>query len=328
LETKERRPKKTTRTQVKISSAAVEAAKKAVASSDKSRRELLLPKSNQKIYCDLITIDPRDVLVPDYNMRDQALLNLDSPSVKSLYDSLLNGQIDPVLIREVNGVKELVYGSRRRFCIEKIRELQDPNRMLLAWVSSQITNEDAKYLCQTENEKRSGISAWEKGKYIHQLMANNPQLTQVDIARDMEINQAMVSRYLSIYSVPEAVVHRLPSPDLLTIRGLKSYRQMTTGVLKPQLTDAFSNLEKQYESFDELLLGLKKRLSKKAPKKSVKASAKQSQSLQFPGTDGQVKVKIVQDTAARTLSASFKNISMEQAKKLIETIQMELNPVE
>jgi ParB/RepB/Spo0J family partition protein len=319
METTERRPKKSSRSKIKVSSAAVEAAKRAVSDISKSTRELTLPKTQKTIQCELMALDPKDVKVPGYNMRDQSLLQMTSPSVRGLYDSLITGQIEPVLVNIKNGQKELVYGSRRKYCIERIQEEVDPARKLIAWVVIDLTEEDARAICLDENEKRSDISHWEKGKYIHKMLRDNPQLTQTNLAEDLGVTQSMISKYLTIYSIPHEVVSRIPSPDMLNVKSARDYHALTKSILKPRINEAIQDLSSSYESFVDLMIDLQKNLGINKNKNKTKTIKPIIYEV-----DGVKKVKISDDTEKNTLKAEFFGVSQDEKEHLLNVIKSSL----
>jgi len=255
------------------------------------RFKVWLPVSKKHLSCSLHFMDANVLEVPSYNRRDQSLLTLENKELRSLYESLKVQQTDPVLVRKVihsdqQVTHELVYGSRRSFCIRQLNKDFDPSRKIKAWVAQEMSLEDAKSISSQENEDRVDISPWEQAQYIRKLQEANPRWTQKQLAEEVGMTQANVSKYLSLQSIPVEVVRLLSSPMLLTVNGGKKVLKSLQLLTPAQKKELMGMLSGSFDSIIKLLRAMKE-FQLEAPSSLPKRSK-----LIFTNRSGQVRGKL------------------------------------
>lgn len=146
----------------------------------------------------------------DVNGRDQTLLNADS--LRDL-DSLQFQQFYPAVGREVNGKIEVLDGSRRRAWFLLNRGIVKSFRVLIT--KNEISLSDAKALAkQLQTAKEHNLR--EIGLQCLSLQRVNPNITQSEIAIQLNISQAGVSKALKAASIDENLIKLFPVSNDLT----------------------------------------------------------------------------------------------------------------
>lgn len=140
----------------------------------------------------------------DVNGRDQALLNADS--LQDL-DSLAFQQFYPAVAREVNGKLDVLDGSRRRAWFLLQNGEVDIFRILVT--KDDISLSDAKALAkQLQTAKEHNLR--EIGQQCLSLEKANPKITQAEVAAQLGMSQAGVSKALKAAKVDERLVKLFP----------------------------------------------------------------------------------------------------------------------
>jgi ParB/RepB/Spo0J family partition protein len=213
-----------------------------------------LPVTKNRVECEYIEILPEQCVVSRLNKRVQSLLSPSDPAIIKLKNSIQeDAQRDPVLLRSINstqgmGEYELIYGSRRRFVIELLRN-EGIDVKLRAWVANSIPDSDAKKLADSENEDRQAISAWEIAKYYEAIQRKNNAVTAEYIATEENITASSVRRYLQLATLPEDIVKKVKSPTEISLRSgldiLKIINQQ-----QPDRRKEIIDTVKKMDSFD------------------------------------------------------------------------------
>jgi len=204
---------------------------KSMSAGKQQRKTMTLPVSKKEIECSHMLLDAKACVVSPLNKRIQSLLTDENTHIRSLANKIKNDkQRDPVLARPitVDGkiVYEIIYGSCRRKAVELLDREIEGGLQLRAWVSREITDADAKELAQSENDDREGISAWEEAIYLKSVMDESPGLTQEALAHGENVDQAQISRYLSIAEIDESVIKLLASPNAMTLTSGLNIKQI------------------------------------------------------------------------------------------------------
>lgn len=185
--------------------------------------QLPLPVTGGSVTPTLVSLDPSELYVADYNCRVQSLLSTDDPDIQKLMKSIaVEGQRDPVLIRKVEGKDgyEEIYGSRRLFALSQINKEKSsqglPTIKIICWLA-EIPDADAERLSVSENDERTDISAFERALYYSGL--HNKGLDVDLIATKSGVSLTSVRNYLRISSLPMGFIRLLPSPNELSVKS-------------------------------------------------------------------------------------------------------------
>jgi len=241
-----------------------------------------LPVSKERVECELIEVEPEQCLVSNLNKRVQSLLSPSDPTIKQLKQHIdEDKQRDPVLLRPLDNadgkvIYELVYGSRRRYVVNLLRDEGQKDLKLKAWLVKNINDADAKKLADSENDDRQDISAWEIAKYYEKLKTENKALTADVIAVNEGSTVSSVRRYLQLATLPEVLVKHVVSPTEISLRsGLEILKILN--VLKPEKYTQLVDTIIQCGVFDtgaNLLKEIKNLSNEKAPSLSKKKALK------------------------------------------------------
>lgn len=146
----------------------------------------------------------------DVNGRDQSLL---TPESLSDLNSLEFQQFYPAVGREVDGKIDVLDGSRRRawFLLQEGRV--ESFRILVT--QDDISVADAKALAkQLQTAKEHNLR--EIGKQCLAIKASNAELTQAEIAKQVGLSQAGVSKAIKAASIDETLVKLFPVANALS----------------------------------------------------------------------------------------------------------------
>ena len=146
----------------------------------------------------------------DVNGRDQSLL---TPESLSDLDSLKLQQFYPAVGREVEGKIDILDGSRRRAWFLLQEGKVDSFRVLVT--QDDISTADAKALAkQLQTAKEHNLR--EIGKQCLAIKTSNTDLTQAEIAKQVGLSQAGVSKAIKAASVDDKLVQLFPVANALT----------------------------------------------------------------------------------------------------------------
>lgn len=292
------------------------------------RYQLELPVTEQSVECSLIEVDPDECFVSPYNKRWQSLLSIDDPENKALFQAIRSErQRDPVLIRpgKTNNPKhkyEIIYGSRRRFTVSKIKELHDPGIKLKAWFSNKIPDVDAKKLSHAENEERKPISAWEESMHLKALIDSGKYDRSMLIA-ELGISKSKLSRLLTLSEIPEDVMALLASPNMLAERSGGKIVNMLKAIEGKEKEEILSRVKEQapYKSTAGLEGAFKEALNHFHPKPVLGVNKK----IQITGSNGAVITINRHRTEADSYRASLKGIDQEKFDEIVALLKKHLS---
>ncbi|WP_275129251.1 ParB/RepB/Spo0J family partition protein [Steroidobacter cummioxidans] len=145
-----------------------------------------------------------------WRMHDRNGEEVTIESCSSLIESIKrHGQKHPVLGRRVQGRDgyeiELVYGARRLFVAQQL------GRDLLIELT-ELDDRAALIAMDIENRVREDISPYERGRSYKRWLTAGYFKSQVEIAKELRISEAQVSRLLSYAELPAVVVSAFASP--------------------------------------------------------------------------------------------------------------------
>ncbi|MDN8618319.1 ParB/RepB/Spo0J family partition protein [Variovorax ginsengisoli] len=163
-------------------------------------------------------VDPKLISASSYaNRVEQSYLSSDFHALKGEIASA-GGNVQPILLRRSGERLEIVYGHRRhRACLE----LGLP---VLAVITDSMSDQELFVQMERENRGRADLSMWEQGLHYTRALdaALFPSLRQ--LALDLGLNVATVSRAISVAKLPKEVVAAFKSPLDLQYRWANPLR--------------------------------------------------------------------------------------------------------
>ena len=164
-------------------------------------RSLSTPKSGR------IETLKLDDLIPDPNQPrsrfrpvDGQIEEAEQAKLRELADDLFeNGQLQPILYREVDGQKMIIAGERRWRAQKLNRDLGRANSSTVDGIHRQDLTADRLRLAQlSENLQRDDLTDLETAVYIKNLLDEYPDLKKKDIGNVFNKKQNYVSRILAM----------------------------------------------------------------------------------------------------------------------------------
>ncbi|HCG7141894.1 ParB/RepB/Spo0J family partition protein [Vibrio parahaemolyticus] len=261
----------------------------------------------------------------DVNGRDQSLLTAESLSD---LNSLEFQQFYPAVGREIEGKIDVLDGSRRRawFLLQEGRV--KTFRILVT--QDEISVSDAKALAkQLQTAKEHNLR--EIGQQCIAIKSANAEITQAEIAKQVGLSQAGVSKAMKAASIDEKlvklfpVVNALSHPDYALLdkvmKTCEDNKQIASFVEK--IEKSIVNIQAEYSLADQkdaIVSAIKAEL-KVAEAKNATNKAEVTPLAQFDskGMFARKRVK------GRNFSYEFGRLSKEIQKELDEAIQAVLN---
>ncbi|HBC3820687.1 TPA: ParB family protein [Vibrio parahaemolyticus] len=214
------------------------------------------------------------VVTFDVNGRDQSLLTAESLSD---LNSLEFQQFYPAVGREVDGKIDVLDGSRRRAwfllqkgCVKTFRILVTQN---------EITVSDAKALAkQLQTAKEHNLR--EIGKQCLAIKNSNPELTQAEIAKQVGLSQAGVSKAIKAANIDEKLIKLFPIAHALSHPDYRLLDRVMKTCCDNELLDSFIknidkhvvNIQAEYdvqEQKDAIISVIKRELKVEETKKNA-----------------------------------------------------------
>ncbi|HHC7201653.1 TPA: ParB family protein [Vibrio parahaemolyticus] len=261
----------------------------------------------------------------DVNGRDQSLLTADSLSD---LNSLEFQQFYPAVGREIDGKIDVLDGSRRRawFLLQEGRV--KTFRILVT--QDEISVSDAKALAkQLQTAKEHNLR--EIGQQCIAIKSANAEITQAEIAKQVGLSQAGVSKAMKAANIDEKlvklfpVVNALSHPDYALLdkvmKTCEDNKQIASFVEK--IEKSLVNIQAEYSLADQkdaIVSAIKAELKvAEAKKESDKAEVTPLAQFDSKGMFARKRVK------GRNFSYEFGRLSKEIQKELDEAIQAVLN---
>lgn len=167
-----------------------------------------------------VRLIPASDIVPS-PLANRHVLNFSSAEFRQLMEEIKSagGNVQPVKVRPLSQPKdgahfELVYGHRRH---EACRQLGLPVLALVDNVDDQVMFIEM----DRENRTRLDLSPWEQGLMYKRGREMNLFANQREMAEELGVNQALISRAMALAELPEEVVAAFPSPMDLQFRWAK-----------------------------------------------------------------------------------------------------------
>ncbi|MGR5112707.1 ParB family protein [Vibrio jasicida] len=252
----------------------------------------------------------------DVNGRDQSLLTAESLSD---LNSLEFQQFYPAVGREIDGKIDVLDGSRRRawFLLQKGRI--KTFRILVT--QDEISISDAKTLAkQLQTAKEHNLR--EIGQQCIAIKSANAEITQAEIAKQVGLSQAGVSKAIKAASIDEKLVKLFPIVNALShpdyalldkvMKACEDKKQIVSFVTK--IENKLVNIQSEYsleDQKDSIVTAIKAELKVvEAKKESDKAEITPLAQFDSKGMFARKRVK------GRNFSYEFGRLSKEMQDKL------------
>jgi ParB/RepB/Spo0J family partition protein len=178
-----------------------------------SETQLFTLPSGRKCRFTAKTIDSKKCVVWSGNAREQE--KIDRNELDNLKKNIsLHGQLVPALVRlsknaNVDFPYEVIYGSRR---LKACQELEIPIKV----IEADLSDEDALFFMEAENEYRESLSLYEKAVIYNQWLESKIFKTQEELAEKLGLSVRWIRKLLSLLKIPKYVIDALPSLKDLT----------------------------------------------------------------------------------------------------------------
>lgn len=175
----------------------------------------------------VLRLDPKRVRATKFINRDErSFLESDAKFI-SLKESIrAHGQDTPIRVRPVADDPavdyEIVFGHRRhRACLALDAEIEGGFQVLALLDSTVSEARDFVLKMHRENEEREEQCAYDKGRSYAQWLAEGLFADQMDVAREVGISKASMSRYLQVARLPQEVVEAFGDPRGIALRWVE-----------------------------------------------------------------------------------------------------------
>lgn len=135
---------------------------------------------------------------------------------------LTQGNVQPIKVRtRADGEYERVFGSRRhRACLKN-------GWPVLAMIDDDLSDRDVFLQMEHENRERRNPSAWEQGRSYQLALDAGLWPSQNAMATDIGISQGHVSRSISAFALPDAIVSAFKSPNDIQFPWIKDLADLS-----------------------------------------------------------------------------------------------------
>ncbi|MGE3594617.1 MAG: ParB/RepB/Spo0J family partition protein [Dehalococcoidia bacterium] len=172
----------------------------------------------------VLKLDPKCIGASAFANRDGRSLDASDQDLEALkVDIRLRGQLEPIRVRPAapdSGFEyEIVYGHRRHAaCLALDRETEG-GWPVLALLDAQATDvRDHVLKMYVENAARKDLSAYETGAMFSNWLREQVFPNQTELGAAVGLSQGTVAKYLTVASLPEAVVSAFGDPRVISLR--------------------------------------------------------------------------------------------------------------
>ena len=138
----------------------------------------------------------------------QTRLHIDDDALNELAASILvNGIVQPIVVRPMNGRYQLIAGERRWRASQKI------GREFVPAVIKQASNEQAMEMTIVENLQREGLNPMEEARAFDRL-AREFNLTQEQMSQKTGKDRASIANLIRLLRLPEAIQRSVEKGEL------------------------------------------------------------------------------------------------------------------
>ena len=151
----------------------------------------------------------RDIPVTEIDPNPyQTRANFDDHALNELAASILvNGIVQPIVVRPVNGRYQLIAGERRWRASQKI------GREFVPAVIRQVSNEQAMEMTIVENLQREGLNPIEEARAFDRL-SREFNLTQEQMSQKTGKDRASISNLIRLLRLPESIQQTIERGEL------------------------------------------------------------------------------------------------------------------
>jgi ParB family chromosome partitioning protein len=138
----------------------------------------------------------------------QTRTHFDDQALNELAASILvNGIVQPIVVRPINGRFQLIAGERRWRAAQKV------GREFVPAVIKQVSNEQAMEMTIVENLQREGLNAMEEARAFDRL-SREFNLTQEQMSQRTGKDRASIANLLRFLRLPEGVQQSIEKGEL------------------------------------------------------------------------------------------------------------------
>ena len=138
----------------------------------------------------------------------QTRTNFDEQALNELAASILvNGVVQPIVVRPQDGRFQLVAGERRWRAAKKV------GREFIPAVIKQVSNEQAMEMTIVENLQREGLNPMEEARAFDRL-SREFNLTQEQMSQRTGKDRASIANLLRLLRLPEPIQHSIEKGEL------------------------------------------------------------------------------------------------------------------
>ncbi len=172
----------------------------------------------------VLRLDPKHVRASEFANRHERSLDPADPAFVALKDDIRRrGQLDPIRVRPLAGVPgqdyEIVYGHRRHaVALALDAEVEGGVRVLALLDASAADAREHVLKMHSENFARSDLSPFEYGQMYASWLEAGCFRTQGEIATAVGLDQSVISTYVRIATLPEAVLAAFGDPRGVALR--------------------------------------------------------------------------------------------------------------
>ena len=143
----------------------------------------------------------------------QTRTNFDEQALNELAASILvNGVVQPIVVRPANGRYQLVAGERRWRASQKL------GREFIPAVIKQVSNEQAMEMTIVENLQREGLNPMEEARAFDRL-SREFSLTQEQMSQRTGKDRASIANLIRLLRLPEGIQHSIEKGELSVGHG-------------------------------------------------------------------------------------------------------------
>jgi ParB family transcriptional regulator, chromosome partitioning protein len=172
----------------------------------------------------VLRLDPKRIRASEFANRHERSLDPRDPAFVALKDDIRRrGQLDPIRVRPLTGVAdrdyEIVYGHRRHAVAVALDAEVDGGFRVLALLDASAADAREHVLkMHSENFARSDLSPYEYGQMYASWLDAGCFKTQGEIATAVGLDQSVISTYVRIATLPEAVLAAFGDPRGIALR--------------------------------------------------------------------------------------------------------------
>jgi ParB family transcriptional regulator, chromosome partitioning protein len=262
-----------------------------------SRKSFDIPMDDQS---SVTPIDQSRYVVVDVDLIDvspyQPRIRFDQAELESLAQSISSStQSTPITVRPLlNGRFELIGGERR------LRASKLLGNKSIECVIRALDDMQAALFAVIDNETRSDLTDYERGRSYKRLIAEGRALNQSELALKIGVSNSTITRCMSYFKLPEEVLAMLNvTPDLVGNRVVADFAKMTESGYQEIVTKHIKSISDGSFSQDAALSNAKAEITEITSTKEKKAPPKPQPLLLGESQIGEFKIQGKRDLSIR-----------------------------